>query len=150
MKNLYTIITLTLFVTANLQVHASAGADINQPDQSGNTPLHTAVENRNLSKIQTLIAAGAKLDVRNRHGRTPLDYAKREAMDHSFEVSNRKKMYEISRILESAGAPSSVMFEPMPTDAIMEEQHREKLQAMDEDFRYRMRLFLGIDRNDLE
>lgn len=39
-----------------------AGADVNQPDRSGQTPLHYAVRGNNIDAVKRLLAAGAKKD----------------------------------------------------------------------------------------
>lgn len=46
--------------------------DIHQPDNQGNTPLHYAAEHGSISHIQYLLEKGAKTDVQNKAGQTPL------------------------------------------------------------------------------
>jgi ankyrin repeat protein len=48
------------------------GGDLNAVDGEGSTPLHIAVANGNLGVVQTLIASGAALDVKDHEHWTPL------------------------------------------------------------------------------
>jgi ankyrin repeat protein len=52
-----------------------AGADVNAQRQNGDTALHLAAAAGNVAMIQLLADNGAKLDVRNAAGYTPLDAA---------------------------------------------------------------------------
>lgn len=49
--------------------------DVNQPGPDGNFPLHVAVSQGRVTIARELIKHGAKLDVRDRLGRTPLHVA---------------------------------------------------------------------------
>ena len=49
-----------------------AGADVNAVDDFGNTPLHYAAYNRVDAVVQYLVENGARMDVRNKFGETPL------------------------------------------------------------------------------
>jgi ankyrin repeat protein len=49
-----------------------AGADVNAADDFGNTALHYAAYNRVDSVVQYLVDNGARMDVRNKFGETPL------------------------------------------------------------------------------
>ncbi len=51
------------------------GAHVDAQDCYGNTTMHFAAGNDNLLVIQVLIAYGAKIDISNAMGQTPLDYA---------------------------------------------------------------------------
>ena len=53
----------------------SSGANINEKDIDGDTPLHFAAVNCNLSVIQTIVKSGA-IFVKNNLNETPLDLAK--------------------------------------------------------------------------
>lgn len=114
------------------------GADKNKPGECGNAPLHAAVESHNLPIMQSLIAAGANLDVKNRWNKTPLDLARNNAMNQVANVPLRKTMYEFSAILQAAGAPSSVTLEPMPTDEVMQAQHVQAIAQMERERRQNM------------
>ncbi len=52
-----------------------AGADVNALSATGDTALHAAAQGGNVAMIQFLADHGAKLDVKNRAGFTPLDLA---------------------------------------------------------------------------
>jgi ankyrin repeat protein len=52
------------------------GADVNRADAGGSTALHFAVLNRNPELIRMLLAGGAKKNVKDSQGYTPLDLAK--------------------------------------------------------------------------
>ncbi len=98
------------------------GADIQKPDGWQQSPLHGAVQARNIPMIELLIQSGAQLDAQDYWHNTPLDRAKKEAMNHQLKICIRKKYYEICTMLEQLGAPSSVTLEPMPTDEIIIQQ----------------------------
>ena len=50
-------------------------ADVNEPNDVGNTPLHAAAFVGNLEIVQILVRAGAKVNAKGNHGRTPLHIA---------------------------------------------------------------------------
>ncbi len=58
---------------AMLRTLIHGGANVNIPDFDGETPLLTAVENRETTSVKLLLAAGAKIDVRGRGGRSVWD-----------------------------------------------------------------------------
>ena len=56
----------------------AAGADVNAKDDQGynlETPLHKAAFWGNTEIIEFLIAKGAEVNVKNKDGKTPLDWA---------------------------------------------------------------------------
>ncbi len=53
----------------------SSGADINQKNRMGGTPLHTAIMNRQKAIAQLLIAGGADVNAKTNSGQTPLSEA---------------------------------------------------------------------------
>ena len=53
----------------------SSGADINQKNRMGGTPLHTAIMNRQKAIAQLLIAGGADVNAKTNGGQTPLSEA---------------------------------------------------------------------------
>lgn len=48
-------------------------ADVNQKDGLGKTPLHMAIYFTEPEYVKLLIAAGANLNAKDNHGKTPLD-----------------------------------------------------------------------------
>ncbi|MCM8531030.1 MAG: ankyrin repeat domain-containing protein [Lentisphaeraceae bacterium] len=50
----------------------SAGADVNEADDFGKSPLHYAL---NVQVVKLLISSGAEVNAKDKHGKTPLDYA---------------------------------------------------------------------------
>ena len=53
----------------------AAGANVNQQDNNGLTPLHWAAENGHQAVVQALIAAGADINQQDNDGWTPLLHA---------------------------------------------------------------------------
>jgi ankyrin repeat protein len=51
------------------------GADVNASTDSGQTALHVAAAQRGEEFIRFLVASGARLDAKDKQGRTPLDIA---------------------------------------------------------------------------
>jgi ankyrin repeat protein len=62
------------FVEA-LRLCVEKGADINAANDRGDTPMHAAAQRGADQIVQFLADHGAKLDVKNKSGRTPLDLA---------------------------------------------------------------------------
>jgi uncharacterized protein len=63
-----------------------AGAEIDAVDGDGNAAVHEAVIYRQLGAVQTLVEAGAALDVRNRAGKTPLEIAQEDGFSPVVEL----------------------------------------------------------------
>jgi len=57
------------------EILVSAGADVNASDNNGVTALHRAVRNGNMDLVKFLLNHNAHLDVRDKHGQTPLHLA---------------------------------------------------------------------------
>ena len=55
-----------------VQALIAAGANVNQQDNNGRTPLHWAAYNGHQAIVQALIDAGANVNQQNYDGRTPL------------------------------------------------------------------------------
>ena len=51
----------------------SMSADVNLQDEKGNAALHYASENDSSALMEILINSGAKLDILNKKGKTPLN-----------------------------------------------------------------------------
>ena len=65
-----------------MKVLLDAGADINQRDKDGDTPLHWAAGMFHTEAVRLLLAAGADSTARNKNGSTPLNWVRtREASE---------------------------------------------------------------------
>jgi hypothetical protein len=60
-----------------LEVLLAAGASPNVKAPDGSTPLHQAVQARQVAMIRTLVAAGASLNATNKDNLTPLQLAEK-------------------------------------------------------------------------
>ena len=86
-----------------VKMFVAAGADIDAQNDLGNTALHYAAYNRRDLIVQFLIDHGAKLEVKNIYGETPLWLAE---MDLQFAAGG---LFEVRRsttgdLLRKAGA----------------------------------------------
>jgi hypothetical protein len=85
--------------SGNVALLLERGADLNAVDYTNETPLHAAVNSYRTPAVQELISHGAKIDVENNQGNTPL--AKGLINCRNSDIVN---MSEISSILLNAGA----------------------------------------------
>ena len=58
-----------------MQLALDRGADVNEANDAGQTALHVAAAQRGEEFIRFLVARGARLDAKDKQGRTPLDVA---------------------------------------------------------------------------
>lgn len=58
-----------------LTICLERGADVNAANDQGNTALHGAAERGTTKVVEFLVTRGARLDVKNKQGQTPLDMA---------------------------------------------------------------------------
>ena len=58
-----------------------AGADVNAANDQENTALHFAALRGNDKVVQYLISCGAKIDVKNKQGKTPAEVAPKRTAD---------------------------------------------------------------------
>jgi ankyrin repeat protein len=59
-----------------IKLFVESGADVNDVNDTGNTALHYAAQTGSTRIVEFLASKGAKLDVQNYQGKTPLDLAK--------------------------------------------------------------------------
>ena len=82
-----------------LAVLLKNGADPNKVGKESKSPLHYAVENRDIESVKLLKANGAKVNVKNSEGQTPLDFASSKADKKGLDPNSKKKYQEIVKIL---------------------------------------------------
>jgi ankyrin repeat protein len=63
-----------------IKLFLAAGADVNAANDQGFTAIHFAAQTGRTRIVEFLSANGARLDVKNKAGRTPLDLATAPAM----------------------------------------------------------------------
>ncbi len=118
-------------------------ADCNKPNDKskdflnpGETPLDKAVEYSRYESVfleDLLKLPNINLHAKNKYNRTALDEARKSAMAKCTNLYFRKRYYKICTLLEQAGASSSVVLEPMPSDEAMGYQLRDALSRMPSD-----------------
>lgn len=69
--------------------------DVDVQDEDGNTPLHSIVGWTPLENIKMLVRAGARLDIENKEGLTPLSHAIRAAQPEAAEYLLTKSSAEV-------------------------------------------------------
>jgi len=74
---------------AAIKLCLDAGADINAVDRNGDTALHGAAQKGYDQVVQFLADHGAKLDIKDKRGRTPLDAANGLMGNGGFDGSRR-------------------------------------------------------------
>ena len=74
---------------ASIQLCLDAGADINAIDRNGDTALHGAAQKGYDQVVQFLAAHNAKLDIKDKKGRTPLDAANGLMGNGGFDGTRR-------------------------------------------------------------
>jgi ankyrin repeat protein len=81
------------------------GADVNAANDLGETAAHGAAQRGADAVMRALAAHGAKLDVKNKRGRTPLDEAIGQATEELAEARRpeRQSTQEVLRALMSVG-----------------------------------------------
>ncbi|WP_254509131.1 ankyrin repeat domain-containing protein [Anatilimnocola floriformis] len=86
---------------ASVKVLIELGCDVNAKSTNG-TPLHIAAERGNIDAAKLLLKAGAKIDVKNDYGDTPLEHALQRCQNVNIE-----EMVPIAQLLLKAGAKKS-------------------------------------------
>ncbi len=79
----------------------AAGADVNNRDYYGKTPLHHACSRGRVKIVEILIASGANVNITNIYGNTPLNDA---CIDWDQKNVSTNDLYKIIDILIAAGA----------------------------------------------
>jgi uncharacterized protein len=74
---------------ASIELCLHAGADVNTLDNQGDTALHGAAQKGYDQVVQFLVDHGAKMDVKDKRGRTPLDAAMGLMGNGGFDGSRR-------------------------------------------------------------
>lgn len=70
----------------NVKKSINAGFSVNTKNSDGKTALHFAVENGNLKIVNFLLAKGAKVNAKDRFGRTPLVMIDSDDEENGFEI----------------------------------------------------------------
>lgn len=83
------------FMTENRALEATRfvlelGADVNAVNDAGNTALHGAAHMRYERLIQLLVERGARLNVKNKDGQTPLTIAERRLQGGANPITNER------------------------------------------------------------
>lgn len=78
------------------------GADTNQPNKHGETPLFEALCYADETVVEHLIAAGAKVNVKNTAGESPMSCALRYGRRELLPVLQKQYDLEISGIIQDA------------------------------------------------
>lgn len=86
---------------SNVKILIELGCDLHAKCSDG-TPLHIAVERNNLGAARLLLNAGAKVNVRNEYGDTPLEHALERCQNCDIE-----EIVPIVQLLLKAGAKQS-------------------------------------------
>src|SRR5262249_32171583 len=71
------------------------GSDINAANANGDTAVHSAVSNRYTSVVEWLAGRGARLDIKNKRGQTPLSIAGTRFRGQADEGTVDTKMVEL-------------------------------------------------------
>jgi ankyrin repeat protein len=93
---------------ASIQLCLKAGVDVNAADNQGDTALHGAAQKGYDQVVQFLVDHGAKLDIKDKKGRTPLDAAMGLMGNGGFDGS-RRDVHEstVALLRKLIGAPQA-------------------------------------------
>lgn len=93
------------------QVLLNAGADINTQDANGNTGLHLATMNNSTRLIELLLCRqSSNLGLRNKEGRTAMEYARNQALFHQAIHQQNKNSIRIYDARTEAGSQHTNSF----------------------------------------
>ena len=90
---------------ALVEAHLSWGAEVNQQDNSGFTPLHAACQHGHLFCVLTLLKAGASLTLPNKWGSWPIHIA-----------ANGDRVEVVRTLLEHGCSPDIVSWNKRSTN----------------------------------
>jgi ankyrin repeat protein len=100
---------------ASIKLALEAGADVNATDNQGDTALHGAAQKGYDQVVQFLVDHGAKLDVKDKKGRTPLDAAMGLMGNGGFDGSRRDVHETTAALLRKLmGVPEAKAVEQLP------------------------------------
>jgi ankyrin repeat protein len=91
-----------------IKLFLQAGADVNSANVTGNTALHYAAQTGANRIVEFLVANGAKLDARNKDGKTPLDVAMAPGPRQMYDNdagAQKSTVALIRKLLERSSAP---------------------------------------------
>ena len=99
---------------ASIQLCLDAGADVNAADRQGQTALHGAAQWGFDQVVQYLADHGAKLDIKDSKGRTPLDAAMGLLGNGGFDHSRRDVHESTAALLRKLMAVPEASAAPPP------------------------------------
>ena len=70
-----------------IKLFVEKGADVNAVNNTGNSALHYAAQNGNERMVEYLMGKGAKTDIKNKQGRTPVELAKGRASEIFIRIT---------------------------------------------------------------
>ena len=89
-----------------VKVALELGADVNQANKAGDTPLHGAAWRAANDIIQLLVDRGARLDARNKSGMTPLQIANGEEEGRVANINIRPWAVDLLvKLMRERGVP---------------------------------------------
>ncbi len=89
--------------------------DIDAQDEDGNTPLHVAACNDNLSTVKLLVACGAQGTLVNRYGGSPLTLARQYHRSAIVDLLQREAGIAVFGRLSRAGRAGGFAWQSTPT-----------------------------------
>ena len=118
-------------------------ADANKPYENewGGAPIHVAVGAVDLELVKILLANHAEANVREKHGRTPLQVALEVAGNRNAQEIDRAKAREIAQLLRDHGASEDILRRPYITLSRKSRDFRNPLVRVDADQFNRFTLF---------
>jgi ankyrin repeat protein len=90
-----------------MKIILDAGADVNAINDQDNTALHLAAQRGSDRVVQYLISRGAKFDVKNKQGKTPIEIAPKRTAELLAKLTNSSVPSEQPAVAASAAASIS-------------------------------------------